>query len=265
MRVLFFGDVVGEQAVNELARYVPNWRQEYDLDLVIANVENAVVSRPEDLWSGFGMTLEVVKTLTEAGVDVLTGGNHSWDAPNAEIVMAHPQVVRPHNVVERLPGKGSLTLKVRDKQVVVLNLMGASAAKLRYKTIKPLESFEACGFPVDSLVIVDFHTESPMEKRAFAHAVNGRAAAVLGTHTHEPSLLLHRLSKGTFFVADVGMNGPSGGVLGIGADYFVSKMRDADASVLFTLAEGSLQLGAVIFDIAEGTIMRLTDCVAKIP
>jgi metallophosphoesterase (TIGR00282 family) len=258
MRVLFFGDVVGEQAVHQLAKDLPNWRQEQRIDLVIANIENSVVSHPEDLWSGFGMTTETVRILTEAGVDVMTGGNHSWDAPHPETVMGHPQLLRPYNVENDLPGKGVLTLEVKGKTVSVLNLMGASAAGRRYTVTNPLQAFEACNFPPDHLVIVDYHTESPMEKQAFAHAVDGRAIAVLGTHTHDPSLFLCRLPGGTFYVTEVGMNGPSGGVIGMHPDYFVKKLREPGVPVSFTLAQGPLQLGAVIFDVVEGTIFRLT-------
>lgn len=259
MRVLFFGDIVGEQAVNRLAAAIPRWRQQYQIDLVIANVENAVVSHPEDVRAGFGISLEVVNTLTSAGVDVLTGGNHSWDAPHSETIMAHPKVLRPANIVNDLPGRGWLNLTVKGELVTVLNLIGASAAGRRYQTQRPFECFQAQSFTAESLVIIDYHANPPIEKWALARALDGQVTAVIGTHTHEPSLNLHRLGKGTFFVADVGMNGPSGGVLGMGSEYFVAKEQHPKIPLNFELALGPLQLGAVVFDTVSGEIVRITD------
>jgi len=258
MRVLFFGDIVGEQTVKQLARYLPQWRQQYNIDLVIANIENSVVSHPENPWYGFGISLDTVELLSAAGVDVMTGGNHSWDAPNPELVMSHPKVLRPLNVADELPGKGLLLLERLGQPVAVVNLMAASAVGRRYTTTNPLLALESCEIPQNSLLIIDFHAESPTEKWTLARALDGRAIAVMGTHTHEPSLLLHRLPGGTFFVVDVGMNGPSGGVVGMAPDYFIQKLRDEKISHSFSLATGALQLGAVIFDVKEGTIVRLT-------
>jgi calcineurin-like phosphoesterase len=99
---------------------------------------------------------------------------------------------------------------------------------------------------------VDFHSDSVTEKQTFAHAVDGRAAAVLGTHTHEPSGLMHRLPKGTLFVAEVGMVGPDGGVQGIAADFFVREMSEFKEPHHFNLAAGPLLLGAVLLDIGDG-------------
>lgn len=259
MRVLFLGDVVGEQAVHRLARDIPQWRQQYRIDLVIANIENAIVSHPEDLWCGFGISLEVVNCLTQAGVDVLTGGNHSWDAPHSERVMAHPQVLRPANMLGNLPGRGYLSLDLKDESVAVLNLMGASAAGTRYQTQRPFECFKQQPFAPNTVVIIDYHANTPLEKWALARALDGQVAAVMGTHTHEPTLNLHRLPGGTFFVVDVGMNGPSGGVLGMDNQYFITKEQYPTSPVDFDLASGPLQLGAVVFDTVSGEIERLND------
>jgi 2',3'-cyclic-nucleotide 2'-phosphodiesterase len=104
-------------------------------------------------------------------------------------------------------------------------------------------------------VLVDFHAERIVEKRTFAHAIDGRAALVVGTHTHEPTLLLERFPGGTFFVGDAGMCGPSRGVVGMGPDYYVRRMRNLSPRG-FTLADGPLQIGAVLLDVAAGRIER---------
>ncbi|MEL6469798.1 MAG: YmdB family metallophosphoesterase [Cyanobacteria bacterium J06623_4] len=258
MRVLFFGDVVGENAVDQLAMDIPRWRKENRVDLVIVNIENSVVSHPDSPECGFGVSLAVVNKLIAAGVDVLTGGNHSWDAPSCETVMSHPQVVRPANIVDDLPGRGCLTLQVNGDSVNVINLMSAGAAGDRYRTIRPYEYFQTQSFEPGSITIVDFHAGIPVEKYVLAHTLDGKVAAVMGTHTHEPTLKLHRLPKGTYFVADVGMNGPSDGILGMGAQHFVKKEQQ-QATVDFHLAKGPLQLGAVLFDTEKTEILRLQD------
>lgn len=248
MRVLFFGDITGPRAVAALADRLPHWRRTYRIDAVVANAENAVVSRTDNPRIGFGMDSRVVETLLEAGVDVITGGNHSWDTPDADDMLESARVLRPHNVFGALAGKGVIELKTDRGALVVVNMMGTSAAGERYTISDPLPSFDALQFP-DAPVIVDFHSELVTEKQTFAHAVDGRAAAVLGTHTHEPSAILHRLPKGTFFVADVGMVGPDGGVQGIAPEFFIREMREFKEPHHFDLAGGPLLLGAVLMEL----------------
>jgi 2',3'-cyclic-nucleotide 2'-phosphodiesterase len=248
MRVLFFGDITGPRAVTALTLALPRWRRAHRIDAVIANAENAVVSRTDDPRLGFGMDTNAVARLLEAGVDVITGGNHSWDTPDAATALDSARVLRPHNVFGTLPGKGVIEFASDAGSLAVVNLMGASAAGERYTISNPLAAFDALHLP-DVPVIVDFHSESVTEKQTFAHAVDGRAAAVLGTHTHEPSSILHRLPKGTFFVEEVGMVGPDGGVQGISPAFFVREMRDFKEPHHFELADGKLLLGAVLLEI----------------
>lgn len=248
VRVLFFGDVTGPRAVTALARRLPGWRRDHRVDVAIANAENASVSRTEDPRTGFGMNASAVQTLLEAGIDVITGGNHSWDAPDCDEVLTSARVLRPHNVVGALAGRGVVEFKTTHAALTIVNLMGASAAGERYTVSNPLAAFDALGI-AHANVVVDFHSDSVTEKQTFAFAVDGRAAAVLGTHTHEPTLLSHTLPSGTLFVAEVGMVGPSGGVQGIGADFFVQEMREFREPHHFGLAGGALVLGAVLLEI----------------
>lgn len=260
MRLLFFGDVVGPLAVAALSRHIPEWRSALRIDAVIANAENAVISRSDDPRVGFGMSAEAIEMLLEAGVDAVTGGNHSWDAPDAETALDNPRVVRPHNVYGTLPGKGIATIAVRGVDLTIVNLIGASAAGERYTVSNPLAAFDGLALP-DANVIVDFHSESVTEKQTFAHAVDGRALAILGTHTHEPSSRLTRLPRGTVYATDVGMVGPDGGVQGIAPTYYVREMREFREPHHFELAAGELLLGAVLLDVGVGgaqTIERFT-------
>ena len=256
VRILFFGDLTGPIARAELVRRLPQWRRDQRIDTVIVNAENSVVSRTDDPRRGFGMSVQSVDALLAGGVDVITGGNHSWDAPDAAAALSRDRVIRPLNMTGDLPGKGYVEIETAGGRLTVINLIGASALGGRYPVTNPLSSFDMLGLN-HSDVIVDFHSELVTEKQAFAYAVDGRAIAVLGTHTHEPSLLLHRLAGGTFFVADTGMVGPEGGVQGIGAEFYVREMRGTSPAGPFALADGPLFFGGVLITTGKNEENRI--------
>lgn len=247
VRILFFGDLTGPEALAALTRHLPEWRHEDRVDVVIVNAENAVVSRTDDPRRGFGMSVKAVDALLAAGVDVITGGNHSWDTPDASGALGCARVIRPLNVRSDLPGKGLVEIDAAGERLAVVNLMGTSATSGRYPVANPLATFESLSIG-HANVIVDFHSESVTEKQTFAHAIDGRAVAVLGTHTHEPSLLLHRLPRGTLFVADTGMVGPLDGVQGIAPDFYVREMRGEMPAGPFSLARGRLFIGGMLIE-----------------
>lgn len=247
MNVLFVGDVVSPRGVAYLTARLPSLRAELAVDLTVVNGEN---SGP----LGMGMTTSGVDALLAAGADVVTGGNHSWQGPEAGQVLAHDAVLRPHNVDGTAPGKGLARIMVGAQSVTVLNLIDADA--LEHTSGAPglsLSTYE-CWSTVDkdSPVIVDFHGSHVLEKQTFAIAVDGEAAAVLGTHTHEPSLPLHLLPGGTAFVAEVGMTGPAGGVMGFDASGFVAGLKAGDPYRLppeIPPAPGNIVLGAILLKI----------------
>jgi len=246
MNVLVIGDLVGPDAVAYLAGRLPDLRRDHELDLVVANAENCAVTGPTP-WRGFGMTVELVERLFESGVDVVTSGNHGWDGPEAGVVHQHPRVLRPHNVPEEAAGKGIATLEIGGDPVSVINLGSVTAAMPR--ALPPYESWLAAG--LRGTVIVDFHGDSAWEKMEFATAVDGRVTAVLGTHTHEPTINLHVLPGGTALVVDVGMTGPSASPAGFPLEHFAAEMKGEAAASLppFELATGPITLGAVLLRI----------------
>ena len=250
MNVLFIGDIVGPRATAYVADRVPELRRTLEVDLVVANAENCAVTAPTP-WRGFGMTNELVDLLLGNGVDVLTSGNHGWDGPEAGAVHRHPRVLRPLNVPEGTVGKGRVTLEVGGEPVTVINLAGERG--VIDDALPVYRSWRAADRP--GTVIVDFHGDSAWEKMIFATAVDGEAAAVLGTHTHEPTTNLHLLPGGTAFVADVGMTAPSGGPGGFPLTHFAAKYMGEDWSILppFELAMGPVTLGAVRLRIEGGT------------
>jgi metallophosphoesterase (TIGR00282 family) len=254
--VLFVGDVVGVSATKYVASRVPALRREHGADLVIVNAENSAPS-------GLGTTAELVDLLLGSGVDVITGGNHSWDSPEAIGALTNPRVLRPQNLEDGIPGQGLLHLTVAGETVTVLNLADPAALrKIEILRGKVCHHFSGWGAAARrGTVIVDFHGDNVIEKQIFAHAVDGEAAAVLGTHTHEPTEPLHLLPGGTALVSDVGMTGPTGGVQGFSERLFVEALRQTGNHFglgIPPVADGPITLGAVLFKTEEGKTVNIS-------
>ncbi len=255
MRILFFGDVVGMEATQLLAHHMHEWRAKTMADVIVVNVENALVTQLEDPNVAYGLSDELATTLLDAGVDVLTGGNHSWDALSPQGVYERDNVLRPHNMLKPHAGRGVYKLNIKGQSLVIVNLIGYTALYPPLEARKALDVFEELTFPKGAVVLVDLHAERVIEKRTFAHAVDGRAHLVVGTHTHEPTLRLERFPKGTFFCGDAGMCGPSLGVVGMGPEWYVRRMRGQKRPG-FTLATGPIQIGALILDTESELLER---------
>jgi 2',3'-cyclic-nucleotide 2'-phosphodiesterase len=255
MNVLAVGDVVGADAAVWLASRLPRLREDHHLDWVVVNAENAAVTGPSPM-DGFGMTTEVVDTLLAAGVDAITGGNHSWDGPDVEKVLGYPQVVRPANLDETR-GQGLLTLRRDNLTLTVINLLSPSAALPGMNAPRPQPLWAAwttlaANRTLPGAILIDLHGESPWEKAAFATALDGQISALVGTHTHDPTLRGHVLPAGTGYVTELGMTGPLG-FTGGGFDpvHFATQLRGEDITALppYQLATGPLTLGAVLLQI----------------
>lgn len=255
MIVLFFGDIVGEEATEFLAERLPELRARHRADLVIANAENSAPN-------GLGMAAKQTELLLGSGVDVITGGNHSWDSEESVGVLEHPAVIRPYNVGASVPGRGVVQLAVSDDAVTVLNLADACAMRsVRAVAGTWRPAYEGwVQAPKRGTVIVDYHGDHVLEKQIFARAVDGEAAAVLGTHTHEPTLPLHILPGGTAFVTDVGMVGPTGGVQGFVYHSFVTGLRTVGnpfAPGVPPPLLGPITIGGVVLEMTDGRTTRL--------
>ncbi|MPZ66655.1 MAG: hypothetical protein GEU83_14470 [Pseudonocardiaceae bacterium] len=265
MTVLAVGDVVGADAADWLAARLPRLREEHHLDWVVVNAENCAVTGPSPM-DGFGMTVEVVDTLLAAGVDAITGGNHSWDGPDVDKVLAYPQVVRPANLDENR-GQGLTTLRRGARTLTVLNLLSPTAALPGMnapppRPLWPAWTSLAASEDLPGAVLIDLHGESPWEKAAFATALDGTITALVGTHTHDPTLRGHVLPGGTGYVTELGMTGPLG-FTGGGFDpvHFAARLRGEDIAALppYQLANGPLSLGAVVISVdATGATKSIT-------
>ena len=253
MKILFIGDIVGQPGVDVVVDQVQTLRDRYGADAVLANGENMHLSGPRPP-TGFGMLPAQIEELLAAGVDVITSGNHAWDGPAYAEALMHPRVLRPLNVPSRWYGRGVISIPVAGQTVTVVNVADESAIP---EVSSAYAAFTALDLPAGP-VIVDYHGDLVGRKFAFAFAVDGKASAVLGTHTHEPTVQAHRLPQGTGFVAEVGMTGPLGGVLGSEPGYFAALARGDDDADLppAGLAGGPVVIGAVLLDIDESGATR---------
>lgn len=244
MKILFIGDVVGKPGRDAVAALVPKLRRERELDLVIANGENSA--------HGAGLTSATVKALLDAGVDVITAGDHTWDQKGFESeIDGLPQVIRPLNFPPSAPGRGSTVVNAGDKTAVgVINLIGrvflpnndcpfraarAEVTKLRRQT---------------NVIIVDLHGEATSEKIAMGRYLDGQVSAVIGTHTHVQTSDEQILPKGTAYISDAGMCGPHDSVLGRDVDA-VFKRFLTQMPQRMEVATGKIELCGVIVDVDE--------------
>jgi metallophosphoesterase (TIGR00282 family) len=214
MRILFLGDVVGRSGRNAVCNELPRMRDAYALDFVVVNGENAA--------GGFGVTETICADLIDAGADVVTGGNHTWDQRDALVfIERQPRLLRPANFPPGTPGRGAGLFEARNgAQVLVINVMGRvymDALDCPFRTTDRELGDGALKAKADAIVI-DFHAEASSEKQAFGHFVDGRATAVIGTHTHVPTSDERILSGGTAYMTDAGMCGDYNSVIGMQKD-----------------------------------------------
>ena len=244
MRVLFIGDVVGGPGRRGLAATLPSLREELEPDLVIANGENAA--------GGVGITEKTAGDLYAAGVDLLTMGNHVYRQRDAyDYIDREERMVRPANYPKGNPGRGSLITDVGGRKVGLLNLSGALQLTVARDPFPAAEAelgeLRRRGAEV---VIVDFHAEVTSEKIAMGWHLDGRVAAVLGTHTHVPTADARVLPGGTAFVCDVGMTGSRRSVLGVEIDDALGRFR-TQMPARFGTAEEDVWINAAVFDVGD--------------
>jgi 2',3'-cyclic-nucleotide 2'-phosphodiesterase len=224
MRLLFLGDVVGRAAREAVMRQVPVWRTQYDLDFVVVNGENAA--------GGFGITPDIADGFFDAGVDVVSTGNHVWDQQNIQGYIAEEsRLLRPVNFPPGTPGRGANLYDVGDKRVLVVNAMGQLFMESLDDPFAAVDAqLNACplGEAADA-IIVDMHCEATSEKMAMGHFCDGRASLVVGTHTHIPTADAQILPGGTAYQTDAGMCGDYDSVIGMEKEEpvnrFVTKLR----------------------------------------
>jgi metallophosphoesterase (TIGR00282 family) len=240
------GDVVGRPGRRAVSALLPGLRQELGVDLTIANGENAAAGR--------GLTLTTACELFDAGVDVITSGNHIWDQKDfIPSLDEHAPILRPQNYPPGTPGRGIMTWD----GVTIINLQGRTfmpALDCPFRTADAILK----QLPARSTIVVDMHGEATSEKAAMGWYLDGRVSAVLGTHTHIGTVDARVLPQGTAFVCDVGMVGSRDSIIGDDVDAVLSRFLTQLPNRL-TVAENSrvLQFNAVLIEIDEATGLAL--------
>lgn len=211
------------------------------VDLVIANGENAA--------SGFGITPKLAEELLKMGIDVLTGGNHSWDRKEILDFMPHePRLLRPANFPEGAPGSGlHMGTAKNGVKYAVMNLQGRVFLPAIDDPFRKADELFA-KLPGDvAFVLVDMHAETTSEKIAMGYYLDGRATAVVGTHTHVATADEQVLRNGTAYITDVGMTGPHGGVIGMDREGIIKKFLSG-LPMRFDVAQGDVQMNTVLIE-----------------
>jgi metallophosphoesterase (TIGR00282 family) len=245
MRILFVGDVVGAPGRRITRLRLKGLKRDVGADLTIVNGENAA--------GGAGLTAATAEELFAAGADVLTTGNHVWDKREAlGLLEREPRILRPANYPEGSPGAGVVVVPVLQAKVAVVNLMGRVFMPLVDDPFRAADRILQEIRGTASVVIVDFHAEATSEKMAFAWHLDGRVAAVLGTHTHVATADARILSGGTAFITDVGMTGPFDSVIGVRKEQAIERFRTS-RSIPYETADGDVRLAAVYVDVDPAT------------
>ena len=248
MKVLFVADVVGKPGRAGLSRAMPGLRERHAPDLVIVNGENSA--------GGLGITEKTGEDLFSIGADVITLGNHAYRHRDAYGYLDRTdRVVRPANFMASSPGHGQVIVEAGGMRVCVINLIGEvqlRAARSPFAEVDAL--LERLADRADAFVI-DFHAEVTSEKVAMGWHLDGRAAAVLGTHTHVPTADARVLPHGTAFISDVGMTGSRASVLGVRWEQALEGFR-TQMPVRFTTAEDDVWVNAVAVEIGPDGLAR---------
>jgi len=209
MKIAFIGDIVGSPGRTMLKEYLPTLKEEHNIDFVIANYENAS--------HGFGVTTKNANELLSYGIDVMTGGNHSWDKKEVSALFDTHEILRPHNYPPEVEGTGCKVYDVDGDKLAVLNLMGYYAMPMCENGFRVAQStVEELHKEGVKNIFIDFHAEASSEKRGMMMLLQGKVSGIIGTHTHVSSDDF-QIAQGTAYLSDIGLTGCRDNVIGMDA------------------------------------------------
>ncbi len=242
MKILFISDIVGKSGREAVKQLLPELKREYGIDYTIANGEH--------LSDRVGVEEKIVREMVAAGIDFFTTGNHIWRQKDfaSQIDQLDLPLIRPANYLEGTPGEGYKVVDTPYGKLLIINLLGQHDIKAVVKSPFTTADEIISAHPEAKYVFIDFHAEMSSEKVALCRYLDGKASAVVGTHTHVPTADARVLAGGTAMVSDVGFTGPAESVLGVRDDIifntFITSMPQK-----FELADGPVQFNAVLIDL----------------
>ena len=239
MKILAIGDIVGTKSIGYLGERLWDVRRKNDIDLVVANGENAT-----DIH---GVSAPDAEAILSAGVDLITLGNHTYGRRDiCSLLGDSNSIIRPANYPPLAPGGGYTILNVCGWRVLGINIMGTAlmeALACPFTTVDRILEREAGNY---DFAIMDIHAEATSEKIALGRYFDGRISVMFGTHTHVPTADEQILPRGSGYITDLGMTGPTNGVIGTDADAVIEKMR-TKMPVRFRVADGDVTAMGAIF------------------
>ena len=246
MLTLMIGDIIGQPGRQAVSKFLPDLHQQYGLDMVIANAENAA--------GGFGLTSAIARELFDNGIDVLTSGNHIW--AQKEIIPyldGEMPILRPLNYPPEVPGRGYLITG----QAMVVNLIGRTFMSDLDCPFRAMDKLLAELKHKPPVIIVDFHAEATSEKMAMGRYLDGRVSAVLGTHTHVGTIDAQLLPQGTAYVTDIGMTGPMDSIIGDDPESVLQRFLTGMPHHL-SVGKGKPIFNAIMVEVAEDSGQAIT-------
>jgi len=246
IRLLFFGDVMGEPGRKALMDLIPILKVELAADFIIVNGENAAAGR--------GITPKIAIGLMRAGAAVVTSGDHIWDQKEIVPYLAdEPRMLRPLNYPDGVPGSGSVVLETAKGKVGVINLIGR--VFMGPLVDNPFPAVEQCVEEMRQetpIIFVDFHAEATSEKVAMGWHLDGKVSAVIGTHTHVPTADERVLPGGTAFLCDAGMCGPLDSVIGSQIEPVLERFKTA-MPTRFGIGRGTVRVNGALVEVETAT------------
>jgi len=244
MRIAFIGDIIGRPGRSIIKEHLQNLKEEHQIDFVIANYENAS--------HGFGLTAKNAAELFNAGIDVMTGGNHTWDRKEIHALFKKYELLRPHNYPQEVSGTGCKVYEVGDEKIAVLNLMGHFGMPLVDNAFRcAKESVAKLHEEGINNIFIDMHAEATAEKRALLMMLKSDVSAIVGTHTHVGTDDL-QIDGGTGYLSDIGLTGCRDNVIGMSSDVPIRRFLTGLPERFNVPDKCKSILQMVVFDISEG-------------
>ncbi len=246
MKILFIGDIVGSPGRDAVQKLIPKIKKRDAIDIVIANGENAA--------GGSGITPRIAKELIDAGVDVITSGDHIWKRKEViELLNEYPNIVRPANYPSGAPGAGAYLAKTKKGvNIGVINLVGRvfmESVDCPFKqATKEIEDLKKD----TKIILVDIHAEATSEKIAMGWYLDGQVSAIVGTHTHVQTADERILPQGTAYITDVGMTGPHDSVIGRKKEQILARFL-TQLPTRFEMAEDDVRVNGVVIEVDDKT------------